>query len=190
MDSRSAIARTSNARDMPEAPLTESHILNVQIANHSGDVTTTLPRVGDGGRSTVGSQASVTLRALGYLIDILPTFLAMPFVLIPILGQIMVGVVLCGYWLLRDIQGASLGKLALGCRVESVSTRSSNPQKGRILRNLPIAIIPLCLTIPFAGFLLVMFIGPVVIVTEIITLLITGRRLGDMLAGTHVMTIS
>jgi hypothetical protein len=35
-----------------------------------------------------------------------------------------------------------------------------------------------------------MFIGPVVIVTEIITLLITGRRLGDMLAGTHVMTIS
>lgn len=190
MDSRSTVVRPSTFREMPEASPTESLSLSPPSNTNSGDVTADLPPTADRSLPTMESQASVVLRALGYLIDILPTFLAMPFVLIPILGQIMVGVVLCGYWLLRDIQGASLGKLALGCRVASVPTGAANPQKGRILRNLPIAVIPLCFTIPFVGFLLVLFIGPTIIMAEIITLLITGRRLGDMLAGTTVLTNS
>ena len=133
-------------------------------------------------------RASLVLRALGYLIDLLPTFLLIPFILIPILGQIMMGMLLCIYWLLRDIQGASLGKLALGCRVESVSSEVANPQKGRVIRNLPFAFVCLCFAFPILGFVLLLVVGPVVILSESLALILTGRRLGDMIAGTTVVT--
>lgn len=132
-------------------------------------------------------KASVMIRALGYLIDLLPTFLAIPFFLIPILGQIVAGAILCAYWLLRDINGASLGKLALGCRVATDSGGQEATPKDRIFRNLPLAIIPLSLTIPFVGFFLVLLVGPVVIVAELMCLLTKGRRVGDILAGTTVV---
>jgi uncharacterized RDD family membrane protein YckC len=127
------------------------------------------------------------IRALGYLIDLLPTFLAIPFFLIPILGQIVAGAILCAYWLLRDINGASLGKLALGCRVATDSGGQEATPKDRIFRNLPLAIIPLSLTIPFVGFFLVLLVGPVVIVAELMCLLTKGQRVGDILAGTTVV---
>jgi uncharacterized RDD family membrane protein YckC len=132
-------------------------------------------------------EASVVVRALGYLIDLLPTFLAIPFFLIPILGQIVAGALLCAYWLLRDINGASLGKTALGCRVATMRKGEETLQKQRIFRNLPLTIIPLSLMIPFIGFFLVLLVGPIVIVLETISLLTTGRRIGDMLAGTTIV---
>lgn len=136
---------------------------------------------------TNSRPASVALRALGYLIDGLPTILLMPLILIPFLGQIMIGVLLCIYWLLRDIKGASLGKVALGCRVVSFCVENENDQRGRIIRNIPIAVMPLVFAVPVLGFVLAIVVGPVIVTSEIITLLITGRRLGDMLAGTTIV---
>jgi uncharacterized RDD family membrane protein YckC len=98
----------------------------------------------------------------------------------------MAGLLLGPYWLLRDIGGASLGKLALGMRV--VSQNGQPASKGaRVLRNLPLIAAPLCMLIPILGYVLVLPVGAIVLLVEGIMLLSQGSRLGDKMAGTVVV---
>jgi uncharacterized RDD family membrane protein YckC len=92
-------------------------------------------------------------RVVGYLIDVVPTLLIGLLGLIPIVGIMLKGLLLCPYWLLRDVTGSSLGKLVMGSRVVLKDGREA-PVSARILRNLPIAIPGGLLVIPFLGYVL------------------------------------
>lgn len=186
----SGVVRTAESMEPQERPRRNSV---KQTADHAGQVISAIAGSSESPLSSpesFRSKASVVIRALGYVIDLLPTFLAIPFFLIPILGQIVAGALLCAYWLLRDINGASLGKLALGCRVATIRNGEDSLPKHRIFRNLTLAMIPLSLTIPFIGFFLVLIVGPIIIGTEAICLLAIGKRIGDMIAGTTIVTNS
>jgi uncharacterized RDD family membrane protein YckC len=128
------------------------------------------------------------LRVLGYLIDIIPAFLLSLFGLIPIIGPVIVGLLLTPYWLLRDISGRSLGKMALDMNI--VDTQGNAPTKGAlVLRNLPFIIGSLFMIIPILGYI-GPFISLFVLIIETIFLLAQGQRLGDKLAGTVVVKVS
>lgn len=150
-------------------------------------------------------QPAGALRRMGgYIIDVLPTLLLFPLPLIPIIGPLMFGIALLIYWLLRDIRGASLGKWAMGTEIWWVN---GGPARGGrcVMRNLTLAIGPtismllgflsvLALLIPpllplvaYGGLLVVAAINFFVILTELIILLVTGRRFGDRFAGTRVV---
>jgi uncharacterized RDD family membrane protein YckC len=148
--------------------------------------------------------ASRLRRMAGYIIDVLPTLLLFPLPLIPIIGPLIFGIALLVYWLLRDIRGASLGKWAMGTEIWWVN---GGPARGGrcVMRNLTLAIGPtismllgllsvLALLIPpllplvaYGGLLVVAGINFCVIITELIMLLATGRRIGDRFAGTRVV---
>lgn len=134
---------------------------------------------------SLGSAGKWT-RVAGYFIDCLPPLLTIVFAWIPFVGIIFAGIVLTPYWLLRDITGASLGKLLLGLRVASKDGQPASAG-ARMLRNVPLILGPVCMMIPFLGYL---FAGPVsviVILVEGIMLLSQGERLGDRLAKTTVV---
>jgi len=126
------------------------------------------------------------IRVAGYLIDVLPAIVLGLFALIPIMGPIMAGLLLAPYWLLRDITGSSLGKLILRTMVVRKDGQPASTG-ARILRNLPLALGPAFLIIPFLGY----FLGPatagVTMLVEAIMLLSQGERVGDRIAGTTVV---
>lgn len=123
---------------------------------------------------------------LGYLIDVLPTLVIGLLGLIPVAGAIIAGIVLCAYWILRDIGGASLGKLLMGTRV-ILKDGGEAPASARLLRNLPIGIPGCALAVPLAGYVLGPSCGGLVFLIEAIALLSTGERIGDRLANTQVV---
>ncbi len=108
------------------------------------------------------------------------------FGLIPYVGNIFAGLLLTPYWLLRDITGASLGKLLLGT---TVVRKDGQPATvgARVLRNLPLAIGPAFLIIPLLGYLVGPPIAGLMVLIEGILVLTQGERLGDRMAGTAVM---
>lgn len=140
-------------------------------------------------QSTVSAAPIVAdkwARVAGYFIDLIPAVVLGLVAMIPVIGLIMAGLLLGPYWLLRDIGGASLGKLALGMRV--VSQNGQPASKGaRVLRNLPLIAAPLCMLIPILGYVLVLPVGAIVLLVEGIMLLSQGSRLGDKMAGTVVV---
>lgn len=132
------------------------------------------------------APADKGVRVAGYLIDVLPAIVLGLFGLIPIIGPIIAGLLLAPYWLLRDITGSSLGKLILQTKV--VGKDGQNASVGaRIFRNLPLAIGPAFLVIPFAGYFLGPAIAGIIVITEAIMLLTQDERLGDRLAKTRVV---
>ena len=126
------------------------------------------------------------IRVAGYFIDVLPTLLVIFVAWIPIMGLIFAGLILVPYWLLRDITGASLGKLLLGLKVVGRDGRPASTG-ARILRNLPIAVGPMCMLIPVLGYILTGPVAGIMVLTEAVMLLTQGERLGDRLAGTTVV---
>ena len=137
-------------------------------------------------QGTITPAAQLGLRAGGYLIDVIPACVMGLLGLIPIFGPIMAGLVLAPYWLFRDVAGASLGKLVLGMRIVN---RDGQPAStgARILRNVPLAIGPAFLIIPFLGYILGPAIAGLVVLTETVLLATGGERLGDRLASTSVV---
>jgi len=131
-------------------------------------------------------QADKGVRVAGYLIDVLPAIMIGLFGLIPYVGNIFAGLLLTPYWLLRDITGASLGKLLLGT---TVVRKDGQPATvgARVLRNLPLAIGPAFLIIPLLGYLVGPPIAGLMVLIEGILVLTQGERLGDRMAGTAVM---
>lgn len=138
--------------------------------------------------SPPGNQVAVEkwVRVAGYLIDVIPAMFLGLVGLIPIAGAIFAGLLLTPYWLLRDVFGASLGKLLLGSKI--VQKDGSPAHVGaRVMRNLPLMIGPALLVIPFAGYILGPMVAGIVILVEGILVLGDGSRLGDRLAGTKVV---
>jgi uncharacterized RDD family membrane protein YckC len=127
------------------------------------------------------------IRLLGYLIDIIPAVIVgVAIGWIPVLGSIVVGAALFAYWLLRDITGASLGKIVLGTQVVK-KDGSPSSTKERILRNVPMIVGPVLMMIPFAGLVIGPSISVLIILVETVLLFTKRERMGDMLAGTTVV---
>jgi uncharacterized RDD family membrane protein YckC len=135
---------------------------------------------------SVATPVDKGIRVAGYLIDVVPAVVLGLFGLIPVVGPIIAGLLLAPYWLLRDAAGASLGKLVLGSRI-ALKNGAPATIGARILRNLPLAIGPAFLIIPFLGYFLGPLIAGAAILVETILLLRVGERLGDKFAGTIVV---
>lgn len=136
--------------------------------------------------SAMQTPADKGIRVVGYLIDVLPAILIGLLGLIPVVGGVLAGLFLTPYWLLRDIGGASLGKVVLGMAVMQKDGGPARPG-ARIVRNIPLAIGPLLLIIPLLGYILAPPVSFIVLIIEAIMLLTQGERLGDKLAGTVVV---
>ncbi len=147
---------------------------------------TSEPRAVQTPKLITGAAANVGVRFAGYLIDVIPAMLLGLVAIIPLIGIMVAGCLLAPYWLLRDIVGASLGKLALGLRVVQKDGQPAST-KALILRNAPLALGPILMTIPLLGYLLGPPIAGIMILVEGISLMAQGERIGDRLAGTAVV---
>jgi len=133
------------------------------------------------------AAASKGERVGAYIIDVIPAALVgLIFGWIPIVGAMIAGFILGPYWLLRDLTGASIGKLLLGLRVVANDGQEAGTGK-RVLRNLPLALGPSLLIIPLVGYVVAPIVAFLISLVEIILLLSQGERLGDKLAGTSVI---
>jgi uncharacterized RDD family membrane protein YckC len=132
-----------------------------------------------------GQREETGRRVLAYLIDAVPIVLLAVLHLLPVIGWMLYGLIHACYWLLRDYNGASIGKSVMGSMVVDESGGPATTQQ-RILRNLPLAIPGLLGMIPFIGIFIEAGFAVVIFTGEAILLLATGRRLGDRIAGTNV----
>jgi uncharacterized RDD family membrane protein YckC len=127
-----------------------------------------------------------TRRILGFLVDVIPSLFLGLVNLLPVLGWMVHGFLSACYWLLRDITGASLGKVVTGSIVvREDGGPASTGQK--ILRNLPFALPGFVGMIPIVGIIFEMILAVVILGIEVFLFLATGRRLGDRLARTTVV---
>jgi uncharacterized RDD family membrane protein YckC len=100
-----------------------------------------------------------------------------------------IGLVGAAYLLLRDIAGASLGKVFLGVRVVAASGGPASV-RSRILRNVTVALGPILAiaTPPDTGLRAVtQVVGGLIVLVDVVFLLQGGLRLGDRIAGTKVV---
>lgn len=132
-----------------------------------------------------GKREETSRRVLAFLIDLVPLLLLSVLHFVPIIGWMVYGMLHGLWWLLRDVNGASLGKTILKSYVAN-SDGSPATTSARILRNLPLAIPGFLALIPIVGFVIEIFLAPVIFGIEAIALLATGNRLGDHLAKTSV----
>lgn len=136
-------------------------------------------------------EAAVQPEALGkrvvsYVIDCLPAVAFIFLSAIPFIG-ILFAVLHCAYWLLRDITGSSLGKMITGSVVvSSDGSPASGAQK--VGRNVFLALPGLFGLIPLFGWLVELPLMGAIILLEVGFLLATGRRFGDRIAGTTVIS--
>jgi uncharacterized RDD family membrane protein YckC len=131
--------------------------------------------------------ADIGTRVLAFLVDIIPILIVgAVFRRIPILGRMIMGAISAAYWLLRDFNGASLGKMAFGLMVVK-KDGSPAGTNDRILRNVTLAVGPALQIIPFIGLFIAIPIGIVMGLTELLVLIVKRERLGDILAGTTVI---
>jgi uncharacterized RDD family membrane protein YckC len=139
---------------------------------------------------TPAAVNAIGIRVAAYLIDVVPAIILGLICgvigLIPIIGQIIGGALLGCYWLFRDYNGASLGKLLLGLVVVRTDGQPSSTDE-RIKRNLPLSIGGFLLAIPLIGYFVAVPIAVLISLIEAIMLLTQGYRLGDRLAGTTVV---
>ncbi len=124
-------------------------------------------------------------RIVAYLIDVIPMIFLALLHFLPIIGWMLYGFIHACYWLLRDINGASLGKSVMGGYVGSETGMTSTTSQ-RIIRNIPLAIPGLLGMIPLIGLAFEIVVAFFIFGGEALLLLLTGRRLGDRLAGTQV----
>ena len=136
--------------------------------------------------TTAGERASVSARAVAYLLDVLPALPIVLIVFIPLIGHIIAGCLIGLYWLYRDAKNYSLGKRTLGLEVVA---QDGAPVTARALvrRNLPLGLIGFVTAIPLLG----IFAGPVtgfiVLAGNALLLMTEGYSIGDKLAGTTVV---
>ena len=118
----------------------------------------------------------------GFLIDWLMAWPLNLLSVIPMIGPLIV----IFYWLLRDINGRSLGKVIVGTMIVGGRGGPATAMQ-RVVRNLPFAIFTLPLFIPILGVFAAILLQVLVFTAEVIAVLITGERIGDKIAGTTVV---
>jgi uncharacterized RDD family membrane protein YckC len=132
------------------------------------------------------SRSSVTgARIVAFLLDEIIGIILGTVALVPVIGQLVGGFLLTVFWLFRDVNGGSPGKMALGLVVVNRSGGASTI-KQRITRNLPFAISIAPLVVPFVGYEIAIVLELIAITLEVGSLLFTGDRLADRLVGTTV----
>jgi uncharacterized RDD family membrane protein YckC len=141
--------------------------------------------------SQAGMKADPGMRILSFVVDALAWAVVVAIIaVIPIFGvlfALFLAPLLTGlYHLLRDSQGASLGKSLFGMKVIGKDGREATTG-ARILRNLLFAIPAFIMIVPILGHVLGGFLAFVIVITELISLLASGERLGDKLANTVVI---
>ena len=106
---------------------------------------------------------------------------------LPVIGE-LVGLISLLYVLMRDMNGASIGKLLVGIRVTS-SSGAETTIASRVIRNISLALPQLALIVPIPGVDILLNAGvtTLVFLLEGTLLLATGRRIGDRVAGTAVL---
>jgi uncharacterized RDD family membrane protein YckC len=122
------------------------------------------------------------------LIDAVPAIFVGLIIWLPLIGPMIYGLLVGAYMLLRDIKGASLGKMAMGTRVFSKNGGEATTQS-LIMRNLPLAAPYALLLIPFFGLFIYGPIAFIVGIVEIVMYFTQGERLGDRIANTTVLKI-
>ena len=130
--------------------------------------------------------ASKFSRILGFAIDFAISVLAAIVLVIPGIGQVVAGLIWIVYFLFRDINGASPGKMVLGNVVISKNGRPASSRQ-KILRNILLVLPDLVEWIPIAGLVAGPGVLLVILAVEGLALLATGERLGDKIAGTMVV---
>jgi len=130
--------------------------------------------------------ASKFSRICGFAIDLALSVLAAVFLIVPGAGQIVAGLIWIVYFLFRDINGASIGKMLLGNVVISKNGRPASARQ-KILRNILLVLPDLVEWIPLAGLVAGPGVLIVILGVEGLTLVATGERLGDKFAGTMVV---
>lgn len=161
------------------------------IAKNHAEIAAAFPAVAAAPRvmTATAAVAPTGVRIAAYLIDVIPAFLIALIGLIPIVGQIVAGLLLSCYWLFRDVNGASIGKLLLGLRVVAVNGGEASIG-ARVGRNAILIIGPLLIAIPIIGYFLGGPVAFVIGIVEILMVLTQGYRLGDKLAGTKVVKLA
>ena len=96
------------------------------------------------------------------------------------------GIALALFWLFRDFMGASPGKKLMNFEVVDASGSPASTGQ-RIVRNIPMAMPCVLWALPWIGTLLGPLIGGSIFCLEVVMLLASGRRIGDMLASTAVI---
>lgn len=131
-------------------------------------------------------KGELAMRVVAAVIDGLisvPVFLLLRW--IPVVGDVLSGLMVSAYWLLRDSTGASPGKVLIGYRVAAAD--GSDVDKNALMkRNLPLALGVLPSFVPFLGWLLG-FVGVFVFAVELVMLIATGGRIGDRWGATTVV---
>jgi uncharacterized RDD family membrane protein YckC len=154
------------------------------------------PQYASAQQSQAGIKADPILRLGAWLIDGLALLvLLIPVIvvgLIPFIGWIIaflgIPVIIVSYHLLRDIKAQSPGKFLLGMKVVGIDGREA-PNQSRVLRNVLFAIPPLFFILPIIGHIIGGFLMTALVLTEGITLLATGDRIGDRIGKTMVVKI-
>ncbi len=136
-----------------------------------------------GGRAAL---APAGRRIAAYLLDFVIALVIGVVALIPIIGQFVGGLLLTSFWLFRDVNGGSPGKMATGLIVVN-RTGGPSTVKQRILRNVPFAISIAPLIIPIVGYEVAAVLQLLALFSEIAMVLFTGERLTDRLVGTKVV---
>jgi hypothetical protein len=128
-------------------------------------------------------------RWLAYFLDCLPMGIIGAIGVIPVVGNILGGLLGIFYMLFRDTfgsSGASIGKQVVGNAIVT-SSGMVPTRKELVMRNVPLAIPYLFLMIPLVGPIVCLIVGIPVFLTEHIMALLTGLRVGDRIAGTRVV---
>lgn len=131
-------------------------------------------------------KAGLFERWLAWIIDTFLIFLISFLSLIPILGGILVAITATGYLLLRDQNGASIGKRVMKLQVVNNDGRPAN-RNALIIRNALFAFPYLLHFIPYLGILFTLLIWTPICLVESLSVLFTGHRISDKIAGTIVV---
>src|SRR5580698_7774514 len=100
--------------------------------------------------AAVVETASFFLRGIAFAIDLLLAGVLTPLLLLPVVGQYICGILWGLYLLLRDMNGASIGKKLCGLQVVSAAGGSATIRQ-KIMRNIPLVIADIPEFLPFLG---------------------------------------
>lgn len=133
----------------------------------------------------LGNRAARLMRVMAKLIDIVLAFVIT--ILFYPIGPLLAAIFIC----IMDAanQGQSVGKKILGFGVLNIEERTPCTVKASIIRNLPLSLPFLFLTIPFWGIIVFLLLFTPVCLLEcyFIFRLDSYHRLGDILADTTVI---
>lgn len=101
------------------------------------------------------------------------------------LSSVFSSLITAAYVACKDMPGIGLGQRVAGGRVLDNTGQAAS--LARVLaRNAPVSLALLLAALPDPVGLAGLFLASVVLLTEVVVMMLAGRRLGDLIAGTRV----